>query len=1050
MQPERKEATPLFQHGDIVVRRNKRDERGTVRGSAQTLAGRNFYRVLFPSSPTPVQVPEGDLEKVNLDMSIEDRLLNGEFGDKSTFSRLLTYERLRRPLQDTLYSLRATRTEFQAYQFKPLLKFLRSAKQRLLLADEVGLGKTIEAGFILCEMLARHPHTFRRALVVCKASLCIKWQMEMRKRFDLQFDIWKAPQLREFLSRYREDEDLGIRAICSLESFRNPTVMQEWEAMPPPLDVLIIDEAHHLKNSETKAHKACREAAGSADAVLALTATPIQIGSRDLFNLLSLLDEEEFASFPYFEACMLFNRHIVAAEQKVAQTAPDRFLTVHGILSALGDENGYLQKEALKEANVQSSLIELALAWMAVSKSLRQHPLYGETLRMLVESDPANRHATVGIQRNLAEMNFLSRVFSRTRRRDVHAGTERVAVVKKVDMTDAERGFYDAVLDFVRATYLREGKDAALLFGLMMPQRQLASCIPAMVEYYEGEIGPPAGGLDSEESDSETEDWNNGVAADPESRRQHLLRLIQIWYQTGQPDSKFKVLQQCLDELQESQPGEPVVIFSYFKKTLEYLSRRLGGLGYSNTVISGSFPPVEREKRIAQFREGKYQILLSSEVGSEGLDFQFCHILFNYDLPWNPMVVEQRIGRLDRFGQKAERILIFNLSAPGTIEDEILNRLYARINLFESYIGDLEAILGNEITSLTKDLFDPELSEEKRRERIDQAGLLLEKRKQQFEEWERSSPQFIGHDEYYRQEVDRAQMLGRFISPDDLARFVTDFLSHYDQRSELTEDGPGVYRMEASEKLLQLAISQPEDSQKAEFCRGLHQKFLRVTFDSEVAEKDRSLTFLHVRHFFIRAIVDAYRQGEGSLHPVARVGLTRGDNPPGDYLYLLARATIRAAREQDALLPVVVSLQSLEALEEDAAELCLGRMVGEGTDTPQPLLDAETLSRAYSAAESILVERFEARRENAERVNQAFVDARLASVRESYRLKISRKQTLLDSARRRNQPPSYIRMLEGTIRNLTAEQQKRESEIEHLRSVTAEHVPIATGILRVS
>jgi len=1042
---------PLFQHGDMVVRRNRRDERGFVQGQALRLAARNFYRVVFPSSPNPVQMSEGDMEKVTFDMSIEERLLNGEFGDRSTFSRLLTYERLRHPLQDTLYSLRASRTEFQAYQFKPLLKFLRSSKQRLLLADEVGLGKTIEAGFILCEMLARYPHTFRRALVICKASLCIKWQMEMRRRFDLQFDIWKAPQLREFLGRYREDGDLELRAICSLESFRNPIVMQEWEAMPPPLDILIIDEAHHLKNAETKAHKACREAAASADAVLALTATPIQIGSRDLFNLLSLLDEEEFASFPYFEACMLFNRHIVAAEQKIAQMDPDRFQVVNGILTALGDENGYLQREALRGANVQSSLIELAVAWMVVSKSLRQHPLYGETLRMLVESNPASRRATVEIQRNLAEMNFLSRVFSRTRRRDVHAGTERVAVVKKVDMTDAERGFYGAVLDFVRSTYLKEGKDAALLFGLMMPQRQLASCIPAMVEYYEGEIGPPTGGLDTEESDTDTEDWNVTAAADPEIRRQHLRHLIQSWYQTGQPDSKFKVLQQCLNELQETQPGEPIVIFSYFKKTLEYLSRRLGALGYSNTVISGSFPPVEREKRIAQFREGEYQILLSTEVGSEGLDFQFCHILFNYDLPWNPMVVEQRIGRLDRFGQKAERILIFNLSAPGTIEDEILNRLYRRINLFESYIGDLEAILGNEITSLTKDLFDPELSEEQRRRRIEEAGVLLEKRKQQFEEWERSSPQFIGHDEYYRQEVDRAQVLGRFIRPEDLARFVTDFLAHYDRRSELIDDSLGVYRLEASDKLLQFAISQGEDSQKAEFCRGLHQKSLRITFDSEAAEKDRSLTFLHVRHFFIRAIVEAHRHGEGSFHPVARVQLNSADNiPPGDYLYLLSRATIRAAREQDALLPVVINLHSAEALDEDSGELCLGRMVDEGVDTTPPALDADMLRTAYAAAESVLVQRFEDRRGNAERVNQAFVDARLVSVRESYRLKISRKQTLLDSARSRNLPPSYIRMLEGTIRNLTAEQQKREAEIEQLQFVTAEHVLIAAGILRVS
>jgi len=571
-----------------------------------------------------------------------------------------------------------------------------------------------------------------------------------------------------------------------------------------------------------------------------------------------------------------------------------------------------------------------------------------------------------------------------------------------------------------------------------------------MVEYYEGEIGPP-GGLDSEESDADTEDWNTVAAADPESRRQRLRQLIQSWYQTGQPDSKFKVLQQCLNELQETQPGEPIVIFSYFKKTLEYLARRLAALGYSNTVISGSFAPIERDKRISQFREGKYQILLSSEVGSEGLDFQFCHILFNYDLPWNPMVVEQRIGRLDRFGQKAERILIFNLSAPGTIEDEILNRLYRRIKLFESYIGDLEAILGNEITSLTKDLFDPALSEEQRNQRIEEAGLLLEKRKQQFEEWERSSPQFIGHDEYYRQEVDRAQVLGRFIRPEDLARFVTDFLAHYDRRSELTDDNLAVYRLDASDKLLQFAIGQPEDGQKAEFCRGLHQKSLRITFDSELAEKDRSLTFLHVRHFFIRAIVEAYRHGEGNFHPVARVRLTAADSlPAGDYLYLLARATIRAALEQDALIPVVVDLRSMKALDEDACEMCLSRMVREGSDTALPSLDAAMLYSGYSTAESILVERFEARRGNAERVNQAFVDARLASVRESYRLKISRKQTLLDNAHARNQPASYIRMLDGTIRNLTAEQQKREADIEQLRSVTAEHVPIATGILRVS
>jgi superfamily II DNA or RNA helicase len=1043
--------TPLFQHGDIVVRRNKRDERGTIRDAALAIGGRYYYRVLFPSSPAPLQVAETDLDAVKLEMSPEDLLLSGEFGDKSTFSRLLTYERLQRPLQDTLYSLRASRTEFQAYQFKPLLKFLRSSKQRLLLADEVGLGKTIEAGFILCEMLARHPHTFRRVLIVCKASLCFKWQMEMRKRFDLRFDIWRAGELREFHRRYREDEDLELRAICSLESFRNTGVMQDWEAVPPPLDVLIIDEAHHLKNSETKVHKACRTAAEAADAVLALTATPIQIGSRDLFNLLSLLDEEEFASFPYFEACMLFNSQIVAAEQKVARQDPDRFEAVHTMLKDLGENKVEVLAKAWQASSFRSSMADLAQGWESVSQTLRRHPLYEETLRQLRESDPVDRRATVEIQRNLSELNFLSRIFSRTRRRDVHQGSERHARVVEIHMTPAEQGLYKAVINFVRETYRSAGKDTAFLFGLMMPQRQLASCIPAMVEHYQSQVGAGAiGGLEDEVSDADSEDWTLQSSDSADARGQELRNLIRQWYQNGQPDSKFKALSESLEHLQVEQPGEQVVIFSYFKKTLSYLSRKLDGLGYSNTVISGSFSPDEREKRIAGFRGGKYQILLSSEVGSEGLDFQFCHILFNYDLPWNPMVVEQRIGRLDRFGQKAEKILIFNLSAPGTIEHEILTRLYKRINLFESYIGDLEAILGAEITNLTRDLFDPDLTEEQRKTKIDQAGLLLEKRKLQFAEWEKESPQFIGHDEYYRQEVDRAEKLGRFISAEDLVVFVTDFLRNFDRRSELVEESPGVFQLDGSDKLYQFILRQPEDSLKTEFLRLLHLKTLRATFDPDVAERNRHISFIHLRHFFIRAIVDEFRRNENQFHPVARIQLTcSGTLPKGQYVYLLGRATIRAAREQDALFPVIVDANSLDVLSEDASELCLGRMVTEGTDMPVPSLDPETLQKAYQAGQTTLVERFNTRRNSVERLNQAFVGARMASVTESYRLKISRKQILLENARVRQQQLSYIRMLEGTIRRLTDEQQIRQAEIEGLRSITAEYTIKAAGVVSV-
>ncbi|MFB3924399.1 MAG: hypothetical protein ACE145_21975 [Terriglobia bacterium] len=298
--------------------------------------------------------------------------------------------------------------------------------------------------------------------------------------------------------------------------------------------------------------------------------------------------------------------------------------------------------------------------------------------------------------------------------------------------------------------------------------------------------------------------------------------------------------------------------------------------------------------------------------------------------------------------------------------------------------------------------------------------------------------------------MDRAQALGKFIRPEDLARFVKDFLSQYDRRSELAKESPGIFRLEASEKLVQLVVSQPDDPQKGEFCGRLHRNTLRVTFDSDVAERDKDLTFIHVRHFFIRAIVNEYRQGGGQFHPVARVRLDAADSiPAGTYLYLVARATIRAAREQDALLPTIVNLESLQALDEDTSEICLARMVSEGKDLPTPVLENDVLQRAYAAAESVLAERFQARRDSVERLNQAFVDARLASVRESYRLKIERKQGLLERARAHNQQASYLRMLEGGIRNLKAEQESREAEIERLRSVTAEHVIIAAGILEV-
>src|SRR5262249_14945829 len=153
-----------------------------------------------------------------------------------------------------------------------------------------------------------------------------------------------------------------------------------------------------------------------------------------------------------------------------------------------------------------------------------------------------------------------------------------------------------------------------------------------------------------------------------------IRSLVREWpLQT--PDSKFDTLSRTLGRYAEENPEGKIIIFSYFKKTLAYLQRRLRDIGFQTTIIHGDVPMEERQERLELFkRNSEVNVLLSSEVGSEGIDLQFCSVLVNYDLPWNPMKVEQRIGRLDRLGQKADKITIINLAVKGSIEEKILDR----------------------------------------------------------------------------------------------------------------------------------------------------------------------------------------------------------------------------------------------------------------------------------------------------------------------------------------------------------------------------------------
>ena len=677
------------------------------------------------------------------------------------FARRLTQSKLRDPLRDAIYSFKAARTEFHPYQFKPLLRFLASPRRRLLIADEVGLGKTIEAGYILQEERARTD--IRRVLVVCPAALRNKWQQELGRRFGEEFEILDRASFRRkaLMKALTEQEALPrLSGIVSLQSLRDANLITELEAGTGPLDLLIVDEAHHCRNPDTKQHRAVRALSESSEAAILLTATPIHLGTENLFHLLRLILPEEFDSFSAFQDRMAVNRHIVDAEASVRRGA------------------GGWVKSALEQLTAVERTFQ--------AERFQQNPLYVETLNLLRSGVVPDRDRTIVIQDNLSQLNLLTSVMTRTRKRDVYPdAAKRTAHVLSVEMTPAERTAYIRLSEFCFSQYAAANGNQTSQFAVVNLQRQFASSLYAALDHYIELFGiapdavDPADELDVDfgDEDPETEGSQNPAERiDQNVRFQRLLR--ECRNMLGTVDSKFQRLLVLLNEHSKA------VIFSYYKRSLRYLERELKRAGIGCVRIDGDVPmdhhnpeKDERGARIETFRtDPKVRVLLSSEVGSEGLDFQFCSVLVNWDLPWNPMVVEQRIGRLDRLGQKAERILIFSFACPGTIEDVILERLYQRIGVFERSIGILEPILGQEIRELTATLFSTALTEAEREEMIEGRARVLAQRARDEEKLETEASSLVGQDEYFNEQFGRMRRLGRFVTGDELRIFLSEFL----------------------------------------------------------------------------------------------------------------------------------------------------------------------------------------------------------------------------------------------------------------------------------
>lgn len=712
--------------GDAVQSASS-NEVGTIVQVYPKRPGRQLYDVVFENGQRKTVLESQLISIVNQDDPF-DCCAKGIYGSNSDFACINTSYKIRNTNNNTISSLKASKTIFKAYQFKPLLKFLNSRNHRVLIADEVGLGKTIEAGHIMLELHSRRE--LKNALIVCPKSLQEKWQAELKDKFGFDFTIYEMDSLVYDLL----NKDGLVRGIVNYEKIRDNgknKLLDLMESTNKRFDFILCDEAHRMRN-RNQAFEGMRKILDTPCAAVFLTATPVMISEENLFNLLSLLDHEQYGNYSVFQNSLAINAPFISAISQVNSNVA--FPTIREYLKetefstfySIGDDAEYCYRD--------TSTIE---------ERFKGSPLYQRIVKDL-ESGNENNETRVRIQSDLSSLSPMNTIFSRTRKKEVttdFSQAERDTHTTIVELFDEERELFDRIID----EYPTSNQGDAL--GLIQKKRMVSSSVYAS--------------LSSKEA------------------------LIQGYDQyDGFPDAKVEALTKIIDAL-KADGRKHLIVFAVFKNTLRYLAIRLAKLGYKTIQIHGDVPADERFQLLEKFRDVKnFTILLSSEVGSEGLDMQFCNAMVNYDLPWNPMVVEQRIGRIDRFGQKSEKVHIYNLIVKNSIQVDIYSRLLDRIGIFKNCIGDLEAILDKDLenngvrniqewfTRLEKDIYISKRSPEEIREMLDDVAKAMIAERKNLEEVSEGLTNTLTNDLYFRREIEAIDEYNRYVTEQELHNYV--------------------------------------------------------------------------------------------------------------------------------------------------------------------------------------------------------------------------------------------------------------------------------------
>jgi len=837
-------------------------------------SGELYYQVLFPSG---VKSIKEELIEELLPANPIEKMKNGDLDTPSDFSlRILARFYQIAQYSEDLICIWNSRVDLLPHQVGVTHRVVQEYSPRFLLADEVGLGKTMEAGLVLKELKARG--LVNRTLILTPASLVTQWQYEMRSKFNERFEIFDSKSEAVYRANNPDQDVFSLfdNVLCSIHYAKNRVddfANQFW-------DMVIFDEAHHIRRRligrKIKATKNYRFAEAIKDrcsSMLLLTATPMQLDPFEFYSLIELLDP---TLFKYYELFDWYNERYSPTLKKV--------------LTDLKNDGADFGKDEAK-IKLLKQIIELGEKYFLPRGKISEVVQIGDIPKLLETEGGRKR-----IERYLENFFVVRRLMLRNRKREVFKHLpKRIPKTIGVDYTEEEVQLYEKISEYVRNEYNRAVQEKQTIIGFLMVifQKMLTSSRYALLKSFrkrlatlKSEVSLPVE-LDEEEFDEldeveQQEIIDRALSYEAKTNEIQILADLCKKIEGISYDSKIEAACEAIDTILEKDPKEKILIFTQFIGTQEYLRDRLSDK-YDVVIFNGQMSKEEKDENTQKFKESA-QIMISTEAGGEGRNFQFCHIMINYDLPWNPMKIEQRIGRLDRIGQK-KNVMVYNFTTIDTVEQRVLEILYERVERFRQIIGDIEPILGD----LEQDVKRIIMSQHKDLET-------------EFKELEKTIDEKLEDAEYIQSKIEDflmdtrqfnfetvEQILSKkpIISPESLKEFVKNAILNLGDTAKFNETKPNVY-----------TITLPLTFRRNK-CRNAT---YTGTFDQSLAREREELEFFAFGHELVSDLLWHYSGSE--FEPVCTV-LKNGEGIAG-YLFLYF-VEIKALTERNKIFPVVVT-----------------------------------------------------------------------------------------------------------------------------------------------